>query len=405
MENTRKQILDLLVRVFRDDGYASLLLRGADICEKDMPFASEVLYGTIRNYSLLEAQWRPLAKKTALRTALLLDMSVYQLLLMDSIPAYAVVNEAVEIAGKGQGKFVNAILRRVSEQGLKKQNGDSLEAVAFNTSHPLWILQMWKAHYGEETAVRIAYADQERARVYGRLNTLKAKKEDLGEDWYEWLGDTSFVYHGRAGIDPHLKNGETLLQDLHSQQVVSFLQAKKGMRVLDACAAPGTKSQQIACAMENEGEIVACELHEHRTGLINRLMERCGVRICRAVCTDSSKPDQFEGESFDRILIDAPCSGLGDLSHKPEIRWHLQPQDIDDIVALQEAILEANAPYLKKGGLLVYSTCTLNRKENSGRIQAFLKKHPEFELRQEKTMFPFEDRADGFYAAALLKRN
>ena len=129
------------------------------------------------------------------------------------------------------------------------------------------------------------------------------------------------------------------------------------------------------------------------------------MRICSAVCTDSSKPDQFEGESFDRILIDAPCSGLGDLSHKPEIRWHLQPQDIDDIVALQEAILEANAPYLKKGGLLVYSTCTLNRKENSGRIQAFLKKHPEFELRQEKTMFPFEDRADGFYAAALLKRN
>ncbi len=405
MENTRKQILDLLVRVFRDDGYASLLLRTANIPAKDMAFASEVLYGTIRNYSLLEAQWRPLAKKTALRTALLLDMSVYQLLLMDNIPAYAVVNEAVEIAGKGQGKFVNAILRRVIDQGLKKQTEDSLEAVAFNTSHPLWILQMWKAHYGEETAVRIAHADQERARVYGRLNTLKAKKEDLMEDWYEWLDETSFVYHGRAADDPHLKNGEILLQDLHSQQVVSFLEAKPNMRVLDACAAPGTKSQQIACAMENKGEIVACELHEHRVGLIDQLMERCGVTICSAVQNDSSVPDRFAEESFERILIDAPCSGLGDLSHKPEIRWHLQPEDIDAIVAVQAAILEASAPYLKKGGMLVYSTCTLNRKENSGQVQAFLKKHPEFELRREKTLFPFEERADGFYAAALLKRN
>ena len=139
--------------------------------------------------------------------------------------------------------------------------------------------------------------------------------------------------------------------------------------------------------------------------MIDQLMERCGVTICSAVQNDSSVPDRFAEESFERILIDAPCSGLGDLSHKPEIRWHLQPKDIDAIVAVQAAILEASAPYLKKDGMLVYSTCTLNRKENSGQVQAFLKKHPEFELRREKTLFPFEERADGFYAAALLKRN
>ncbi len=406
MESTRKQILDVLVRVFRDNGYASLLMRHTSIPEKDIAFASEIIYGTIRNYTLLEEQWRPYARKTALRTALLLDMSVYQLMFMDNVPAYAAVNEAVELAGRGQGRFVNAVLRKAADRGFHRKEGSDLKTLAVNCSHPLWILQMWKAHYGEETCRRIAMADQQRSFVYGRLNPLKAKREDLmNDERYEWLNDTSFRYHGKAGKDEHLKNGEILLQDLHSQQVVSFLKAGKGMRVLDVCAAPGTKSQQIAAAMENEGEIISCELHEHRTGLIRILMERCGVSICTAVHCDSTVPGRFENESFDRILIDAPCSGLGDLSHKPEIRWHLKPENIDALIRTQRELLEANAPYLKKGGILVYSTCTLNRKENSGQAAGFLKRHPEFELLEEKTLFPFEDNADGFYAAAIRKKN
>lgn len=404
MESTRKQILDLLVRVFRDDGYASLLLRSAAISEKDMAFAAEILYGTIRNYTLLEAQWRPFAEKTALRTALLLDMSVYQLMFMDNVPAYAVVSEAVEIAPKGQGKFVNAVLRRAVDRGFAKREGSDLETLSVNTSHPLWILKMWASHYGEETARRIALADQQRSVVYGRINPLKAEREELVDEAYEWLDEASFRYHGRASADEHLQNGEILLQDLHSQQVVSFLQAEKGMRVLDACAAPGTKSQQIAVMMEDQGEIIACELHAHRTELIMRLMERTNVHICTALTRDSTVPDQFAAESFDRILIDAPCSGLGDLSHKPEIRWHLKPENIDELVSIQKAILEANAPYLKKGGILVYSTCTLNRKENSAQISRFLQEHDDFELIEERTLFPFEDHADGFYAASLRRK-
>ena len=405
MESTRKQILDMLVRVFEEHGYASLLLRNTSIAEKDIPFASEILYGTIRNHTLLETQWRPFAKKTAKRTALLLDMTVYQLMFMNGVPAYAAVNEAVNLAPQRERKFVNAVLRRVIENGFHEAEGDDLEALSINTSHPLWILQMWKAHYGGDTARRIAASDQKPAVVYGRRNTLKAEKKDLEDGQYEWLDDTSFVYHGKAANDENLKNGKILLQDRHSQQVVSFLQAEKGMRVLDACAAPGTKSQQIACAMKNEGEIIACELHEHRTSLIRQLMQRTDVSICTAITCDSSVPDQFEAESFDRILIDAPCSGLGDLSHKPEIRWHLRPEDIDELIGIQKAILAANAPYLKKDGILVYSTCTLNRKENSSQVASFRKDHPDFLLEEEKTLFPFNGDADGFYAGRKRKKN
>ena len=155
--------------------------------------------------------------------------------------------------------------------------------------------------------------------------------------------------------------------------------------------------------MENEGEIIASDIYEARVHLIGQLMEKTGVTIVKAVVNDACKKDVYALECFDRILLDVPCSGLGDLSHKPEIRWHLLPENIDALVKTQREILLANAPYLKKGGMMVYSTCTLNKKENEKQIAWFLKEHPDFTLLCEKTMFPFEDGGDGFYMAQLCK--
>ena len=396
--SARRTILNILVRVMQEHGYASLIMRNMKADEKDIPFISETVYGTIRNYSLLEYQWRPFAAKTKPRTALLLDMSIYQLFFMN-VPAYAAVNEAVELAGDKEKKFVNAILRRVQDRGLVIPDDPCVRY-----SHPEWIISLWKAHYGDETALKIAAHDQEKSVVYGRLNTLRMSREQLeATEGVHMVSDTCFRYEGNLAASQMFKEGNVLIQDRSSQEVVSHLDAYPGMRVLDACAAPGTKTQQIAMMMDNVGEIIAGELHAHRSSLITQLMERTGVSIVKAAVMDATLENQFEGESFDRILIDAPCSGLGDLSHKPEIRWHLKPADIDEITKTQKAILNANAPYLKKGGILVYSTCTLNRKENEKQVASFLAAHEDYALCEEKTLFPHEMDADGFYYAKLTR--
>ena len=387
--SVRAEVLNILERVFRQHGFASLLLRKADISKEEMGLASEIVYGTIRNKTLLEEQWRPFTKHVKPRVAALLNMSVYQLLFLDSIPSYAVIFEAVELAGKSEREFVNAVLRKVQAQGLKKPEGNTIEELAVLTSHPLWILQLWKAHYGFETMKEIALHNQEPSLVYGRVNTLKCKKTDIAQiPDVRMLEDDCFFYAGVLQRTELFLKGMVLIQDRHSQKVVRKLDVLPGMQVLDACAAPGTKTQQIACLMKNQGKIVATDLYEARCNLIDEL-------------TITGK---FPKESFDRILIDAPCSGLGDLSHKPEIRWHLEPTSIDELVHTQEAILDANADYLRVGGILVYSTCTLNRKENEQQIKKFLVKHTNYVLLEEETLFPMADDADGFYYAKL-KRN
>ena len=403
--SVRAEVLNILERVFRQHGFASLLLRKADISKEEMGLASEIVYGTIRNKTLLEEQWRPFTKHVKPRVAALLNMSVYQLLFLDSIPSYAVIFEAVELAGKSEKEFVNAILRKVQAQGLKKPEGNTIEELAVLTSHPLWILQLWKAHYGFETMKEIALHNQEPSLVYGRVNTLKCKKTDIAQiPDVRMLEDDCFFYAGVLQRTELFSKGMVLIQDRHSQKVVRKLDVLPGMQVLDACAAPGTKTQQIACLMKNQGKIVAADLYEARCNLIDELMNRTGVSIVYAKQNDATITGKFPKESFDRILIDAPCSGLGDLSHKPEIRWHLVPTSIDELVRTQEAILDANAEYLRVGGILVYSTCTLNRKENEQQIKKFLVKHTNYVLLEEETLFPMADDADGFYYAKL-KRN
>ena len=403
--SVRAEVLNILERVFRQHGFASLLLRKADISKEEMGLASEIVYGTIRNKTLLEEQWRPFTKHVKPRVAALLNMSVYQLLFLDSIPSYAVIFEAVELAGKSEKEFVNAVLRKVQEHGLRKPEGNTIEELAVLTSHPLWILQLWKAHYGFETMKEIALHNQEPSLVYGRVNTIKCKKTEIAEiSDVRMLEDDCFFYAGVLQRTELFSKGMVLIQDRHSQKVVRKLDVLPGMQVLDACAAPGTKTQQIACLMKNQGKIIATDLYEARCHLIDELMNRTGVSIVSTKQNDATITGAFTEESFDRILIDAPCSGLGDLSHKPEIRWNLEPTSIDELVRTQEAILDANAEYLRVGGILVYSTCTLNRKENEQQIKKFLAKHSNYVLLEEETLFPMVDDADGFYYAKL-KRN
>lgn len=406
--STRRTILEYLYRIYYEDAYASLLLRHTEGKKKEeMAFMSEVIYGTLRNRMYCTYQWEDFVKKACKRkTRVLLDMSVYQLFFLDRIPAYAIVDEAVNLADKGERNFVNAILHKVIARGKKEVVcEDPLEQASILYSEPQWLMKLWQAHYGQETALAIAKSYQTRAQVYGRINTLKCKKEELSQDErYHFVDEVTFTYDGILQDSEAFQKGEVLIQDYASSQVVPYLEVKPGMKVMDCCSAPGTKAQHIAMLLENKGEVVASDIYEDRVKLIDELMAKTGVTICRSLVRDACIDDgRLEEEGFDRILFDVPCSGLGDLRHKPEIRYHVLPENIDTLVAIQKRILDTNSKYLKKGGILVYSTCTLNKKENEHQIAHFLARHPEFECIQEKTIFPFEHNSDGFYIAQLRK--
>ena len=394
----REYALKVLQQVFQENGYISLILRHSSFSKLDQAFISELVYGTVRNKTYLEYQWKQFAKnKVSTYTTLLLDMSVYQLLYMDKTPNYAIINEAVDLAKKQDKGFVNAILHKVEKQGLLQS-----EDITVTTSHPEWIYRLWKAHYGEEIANKIVESDQEKACLFGRINTLKCTKEELHD--HTFVNDYSFIADSNLFQTEEFLEGKVLIQDIHSASIPLYLQVEKGMRVLDVCSAPGTKAQEIGMLMENEGELVACDVYPQRVKLIEDLMKKTGVTICRTMCIDGTKEDNFEEKSFDRVLLDVPCSGLGDLSHKPEIRWHLKPENLDTLVQTQRQLLESNSRYVKDNGILVYSTCTLNKKENEMQIKNFLSQHDDFTLLTEKTFFPFEEKGDGFYVAQLKRK-
>lgn len=397
--NTREKVLDILHRVMKENGYASLLMRQIDdISIEEMPFVSNLVYGVLRNYSYLEFQWREYAKHTKAKTALAIDMAIYELF-FTSAKEYAVINETVNLVNKNEKNFVNAILRRIQKEGKKNSKDEWIQY-----SHPKWIVDMWIAHYGKEETLKILQADQTAGSVIGRINPLKITKQQLERDeTIHFINDYCFLKEDSILNSTYFKNGEVLIQNPSSIEPVLAIDARENMRVLDVCAAPGTKTQMISALMNNTGEVVACDLYEHRLDLIQQLMDKCNNTNVKVQINDATK-QFFQKGSFDRVLCDVPCSGLGDLKHKPEIRWHLKPENIDEIVQIQKKILEVSSTYVKENGLLVYSTCTLNKKENTSQITSFLKIHDDFELLKEKTIFPYEKYHDGFYVAVLRKK-
>lgn len=399
MMNERNIVWTILKRVFEEHGYASLIMRNMkDIPVEKRGFITECVYGTIRNYSLLEYQWRRYATHVKNSTALLLDMACYEMFFMHSA-SYAVVNEIVSLARKQEKGFVNAVMHKVLKNGLQESDDPSIQY-----SHPQWMIRMWNAQYGNEKTMEILKNGQIRPDVMGRVNTLITSKEEIEKiDGIYFINDLSFTSDKPLQHTTMFQNGSILIQNPGSIEIVNTLQVQPGMKVLDVCAAPGTKTQLMAMYMHNKGDITACDLYEQRVKLIDALMERTHVSIVQTKVQDAMEKHAFERESYDRILCDVPCSGLGDLSHKPEIRWHLKPENIDELVKTQKEMLENASEYLKVNGILVYSTCTLNTKENERQISSFLKKHSEYTLINEKTIFPHDGMYDGFYMASLRK--
>ena len=407
----RKTAYEILKQVIMQNAYGNLALKAMpkSMSQADRSLVTQIVYGTLQKYDYLCWQWQHyLEKPCSLRYEILINLSIYQLMFLDRVPAYAVVNEALNCLPSHQRSFVQAILTRFIEKGIRVVDiEDSLQRCAIENAIPLWILKLWQAQYGEESMQKIAHASScDFGQMVGRINPLLADLKQMKQDQkLHFIDEWAIEYEGNLLETNYFNLGQIVIQDYASQQVAKLVDPKPGMRVLDACSAPGTKCSMMAAMMENQGEILACDLHEHRLELIRQGMAKLNVHNVTVQQLDATQAHLcFERESFDCLLLDVPCSGLGTLRHKPDLKFHIQPEDLDALILTQKAILDSCSGLVKVGGVLVYSTCTLNRKENDKQIDGFLKQHSEYELIESQTCFPFERNQDGFYMAKLVKK-
>ena len=408
----REKAWECLCEICIQKQYSNLYLRKAleDVSEMDKALVSEIVYGTLQHHLYLHYQWEDLvSKKVKQKIALLLDMSIYQLFFLDRVPEYAIVNDAVEIAKgcyKGQYRsLVNAVLREVIRRGRRKIEGDECEVLAIETSHPLWIVKMWKAQYGEAVMKRICFDNLKKAKACARVNTYLTNVEEVMNDSCfkkAHLENALYYDGGNIANSEAYQKGWVSIQDEASQCVALALDPQANDVILDTCAAPGTKTTHLAELMKNQGKIIALDCHEHRVELIKKGAERLHIDIIEAICQDACDLSRF-GE-FDRILCDVPCSGYGVMKRKNDIKYHLQSSDMDEIIELQAKILNQAALHLKIGGRLVYSTCTLNKKENERQIERFLSQNPHYQCESMRTIFPYEMDSDGFFMAVLTRQ-
>ncbi|MDO3409378.1 16S rRNA (cytosine(967)-C(5))-methyltransferase RsmB [Saccharibacillus sp. CPCC 101409] len=447
MQATAREVaLNVLAGVEEDAAYSNLLLnralQRAELSPADSGLATELVYGTIARQATLDYFLNRFIKSGVKRlnpwVRSLLRMSLYQIRYLDRIPPHAAVNEAVEIAKKrghqGIASMVNGVLRSILREEGELTLPDDLpaaERIALEHSHPLWLVERWIAQYGEETAEAVCAANNQPPKTSLRVNTLRGSREELlGE--LEAEGRTVraselsplgvIVESGGNLADDHgYRDGRFSIQDESSMLVAEALAPEPGMKVLDCCAAPGGKTAHIAEKMQNRGEIVANDLHEHKQGLIAEQAERLNLSCVETSVGDAlTLKDRYEPASFDRVLLDAPCSGFGVIRRKPDLRWAKTPDDAASIAKLQRQLLGSVAGLVKPGGILVYSTCTIEREENQRAVAEFLRDHAEFVSEPFDVpslenapqtggagmqILPHQFGSDGFYIARLRRRS
>ena len=342
-----------------------------------------------------------------------LRLGAYQTLYLDRVPDSAAVNESVELARRhcpaGSYKLVNAVLREL----CRKKNdppplpGDPVAAAEVEYGVPRGLIGLWISSYGEDKTKEILEALSVRPPVTVRANTLKTTPEELAERLGGAAGPVPgslILKSGTAPEELRLAIGEGLcyVQDASSQEAVALLGPRPGMTLVDTCCCPGGKSFAAALMMENSGVIRAFDLHQNKLSLVTGTAARLGVDIIAADARDARQPDPALAGRADRVICDVPCSGLGVIAKKPEIRYK-DLSDIKNLPDLQYDILCASASYLKPGGRLLYSTCTLNKAENEEVAARFLDGSPDFSLVEQRTFFPSAAN-DGFFACVMEKK-
>lgn len=409
----RQWLWQALRQVMLHGAYSNLYLKDhlKELNPRDRALATRIFYGTLQNAAYCEACWKRFAKsRVSGSIAVLLTFSVYQLLFLDKVPAYAVVDDAVKLAGsksKASADFVNAILRKVLEKPMELPENEE-EKLALQTSLPLWMIRMWKKQYGWDRTKEMAGSSTCTLPVYLRLNPLRAREDDgtnmglqKAEDLEAPMNELYIYPSDGLEQDQGYLEGKYSVQDPGSYAIARMAAPKPGDSVLDVCAAPGTKTMAMAEQMNGEGTITALDLHEHRVRLIEADAKRLGFeKMIDARTKDAT--DLSDLKRYDMVLCDVPCSGYGVLARKPDMKLHLAMETMDTLIPLQKKLLVQASEHVKPGGRLVYSTCTMNKKENEKQVEAFLKDHPDFVLKEEKSLLP-DDKHNGFYMAELRR--
>ncbi len=439
-EGPRGTAVKILNRVERTDAYFDKLLdaelRAKELNDNDKALLAEVVHGVMRWQGRLD--WvlngffhgNFVKAETNVKNAL--RVSLYQILFLDRVPHHAAVNEAVEfikkIRGEKPANLVNAVLRNIirSLDAIRYPDPaqELVQYLSAYYSHPSWIVKRWLARFEREETEKLLAANNDIPELTLRINRLKI-------DPVKFLGmldSHGISYHGSAFFDYVIKvpslAGISQMDlfrmgyfSVHDESAVLpciLLAPQPGERVIDMCAAPGGKTAHCGELMNNQGEIIAVDKYEAKLNLIKNTCDRLGIHNVQYLAADSS---ELTLSPADKVLVDAPCSGLGVLRKKPDIKWKREPEDIPHLVKLQLALLERGAGLVKPGGYLVYSTCTTEPEENSGVVHEFFSKHPEFRLDDasqcvNKSLvtpegfvetFPHRHHIDGSFAVRLVK--
>lgn len=441
--NARAIALNILNEIYQQNAYANISLSRNlykyDITEQDRRFITELVYGTVKAgdtllWILKKFVSRPLAKIEP-AVVNILRLGIYQIVFMDKVPASAACNEAVNLAKKfsnpGSAKFVNGVLRNLIRQPKKyaMPTGNKASEIAVREQHPLWLVKKFIHTFGSEAALALCRFDNTNAPLVLRTNTLKTTREELMEKLQDCgcevtpspLAPEGIICTSHASLNKlePLQKGMAQVQDESSMLVAHVLNPQPGDFIIDTCSAPGGKTTHIAALMRNEGTVIAGDVYEHKLKLINENAARLGINIIKTQLTDARKIGEKYPHRADKVLVDAPCSGLGVLRRKPDSRWNKTENLLAELPALQLEILNSAALAVKKGGVLVYSTCTIMPEENINVVNAFLKNHPEFTLDDVHKFLPFKhkskdktlqlmphiDRTDGFFIARLIRKS
>ncbi len=446
IDKTREIALKTLYKIDQEQAYSNIELNEQikqnrkNINEKDIGLISEIVYGVttwkLTLDEIIKKHSKIKLKKISPWIKNILRMGMYQIIFLDKIPKSAAVNESVNLAKRyghaSSSNFVNAILRKVEKIDYEEffKIEDDADRISKTTSMPKWIVEELIKENGIKQAEQICKNSNLKPSISIRVNRLKTTKEELiqklkqkgieineaqqqsnknkEETSKQEIKEQNFLILNKVKNIENLKEfkeGLFTIQDISAGQTAKLLNPKSGEKVLDACSAPGGKTTYLAEIMENTGMIDAWDIHEHRTKLVEQNAKRLGISIIKTHVRDASIYDENLKEKYDKILLDVPCLGIGVIKRKPDIKWQRKPEDIEEITKIQKQILENCSKYLKKGGTLVYSTCSILKEENEDVVNCFLSKNNQFfTSKEEKINILPSANEDGFFICIIHKK-
>ncbi len=426
VDYVRESAIKILNEIENRNAYSNIVLdeyinkNRQKLKEKDISFLSELVYGVtmwrITLDSIIEMYSKIKLKKISCSIKNIIRIAIYQIIFLNKVPKSAAVNESVNLTKKYLPKstgFVNAILRKVQKEDYNKlyEIKDNKTKISKVYSMPLWIVEKLFDEYDEKEVEQICKNSTLKPKITIRINYLNIAKDQFVEELnknkipYEETNMENFLHVKLKNISNTnlFKKGYFTIQDLSAGLASFILNPQEGEVVLDACSAPGGKTTYLAEQMKNKGEIIAWDIHENRLKLVKQKAKQLGITIINTKVQDASKYNKEYKEKFDKILLDVPCMGLGVIKKKPDIKWQKSKEEINTICKVQKEILSTCSKYIKIGGTIVYSTCSILKEENQNQIKEFLKDNSNFMYDYEKKILPNE-KQDGFYICKLIRK-